>query len=87
MRKEWLGYEITEGLYPLSDMMYTAKSREFPKPRDSELDFSNRYEIWQKPRQQRRRDASQISEPYDNHNHRPRGFETSRDLAATRFTA
>ena len=46
---------------------------------DSSLDFSNRPEIWQAPRQQRGRYAWQIAEQYDNYNIQ-RGFETSWDL-------
>ena len=62
-------------------------SREVSKPRDSGLDFSNRSQIWQAPRQQRCRDACQISERYDHYNIQSRGFETSRDLAVRRLTA
>ena len=64
-----------------------AKSREVSKPRDSGLDFSNRFEIWQAPRQQRCQDAWQISERYGYYNTQSRGFETSRDLAVRRLTA
>ena len=51
-----------QGLYTLSGK---TSYREISKPRDSGLDFSNRSEIWQAPRQQRCRDACQISERYD----------------------
>ena len=50
------------------------------------LDFSNRSEIWQAPRQQRCRDASQISEWYDQNNNQFRSFETSRGLGVRRLT-
>ena len=46
----------------------TRGSRQVSKPRDSCLDFSNRSEIWQAPRQQRCRAICQISEQYDNNN-------------------
>ena len=65
----------------------TARSREVSKPRDSGLNFSNRSEIWQVPRQRCCRGACQISERYDNCNIQSRGFETSRDLAVRRLTA
>ena len=52
----------------------TARSGEVSKPRDSGLDFSNRSEIWQAPRQQRCRDACQISKRYDGYNPRPLDF-------------
>ena len=57
--------------------LYSLRSREVSKPRDSGLDFSIRSEIWQAPRQQCCRDVCQISERYDNCNIRSRGFETS----------
>ena len=63
-----------------ADGRLTARSREVSKPRDSGLNFSNRSEIWQTPRQHRYRDACQISERYDHYNIQSRGFETSRDL-------
>ena len=62
-----------------------ARSGEVSKPRDSGLDFSNRFEIWQAPRQQRCRDACQIPERCDYYNTQSRGFETSRDLAVRRL--
>ena len=65
----------------------TARSREVSKPRDSGLNFSNRSEIWQVPRQRYCRGACQISERYDHCNIRSCGFETSRDLAVRRLTA
>ena len=55
--------------------------------RDSDLDFSNHSEIWQASRQQRCRDASQISELYDRYNIQTHGFETSRDLDVRRLAA
>ena len=51
------------------------------------LDFFNRSEIWQAPRQQCCRAACQISERCDNYSIQSRGFETSLDLAVRRFTA
>ena len=66
---------------------FTARSREVSKPRDSGLNFSNRSEIWQVPRQRCCRGACQISERYDHCNIQSRGFETSRDLAVRRLTA
>ena len=51
----------------------------------SGLDFFNRSEIWQAPRQQHRRDACQIAERYDNYNIQSRGFETSRYLVLRRL--
>ena len=52
-----------------------------------ELDFLNRSEICQTPRQQRYRAASQILKRYDNRNIQSRDFETLRDLAVRRLTA
>ena len=52
---------------------------------DSGVDFSNRSEIWQAPRQQRRRDACQIAEWYGNYNIQSCGFEASRDLVPRRL--
>ena len=75
------------GLYPLSERTFTAKSREVSKPRDSGLDFFNRSEMWQAPRQERRRDACQISERNDLYDFQSRDFETSRDLVVRRLTA
>ena len=49
----------------LADGRLTARSREVSKARDSGLDFSNRSVIWQTPRQQRYRNACQISGRYD----------------------
>ena len=54
------------------------------KPRDSELDVSNRPDIWQAPRQQRCRCICQIAERYNHYNTQPCDFETSRDLAVRR---
>ena len=59
----------------------TTRSREVSKPRDSGLDCCSRSGIWQAPRQQRCRDACQISERFDHYDIKSRGFETSRDLA------
>ena len=68
----------------LSASVLIARSREVSKTRDSGLDFSNRFEISQAPRQQRCRDTCQISERYDHYNTQSRGFEPSRDLAVRR---
>ena len=65
----------------------TVRSREALKQRDSSLDFSNRSEIRQAPRQQHYRDACQIAEQYGQYNTQSRNFETSRDLAGRRLTA
>ena len=65
----------------------TARSREASRPRDSGLNFPNLFEIWQAPRQQRCRDACQISERHTHYNIQSRGFETLRDLAVRRLTA
>ena len=46
-----------------------ARFREASTPRDSgTINFSSRSEIWQPPRQQRRRDACQFLERYDHYN-------------------
>ena len=47
------------GLYSLSGRK---SYREISKPRDSGFIFSNRFDNWQAPRQQRCRDACQILE-------------------------
>ena len=65
----------------------TTRSRDISKARDSELDFSNRSEIWGASRQQRCRDACQISEQYDPDNIQSCGFETSQDLVVKRLAA
>ena len=65
----------------------TARSHEVSNQRDSSLNFSNRSEIWQAPRQHYCRDACQISERYDHYNIQSRGFEISWDLAMGRLTA
>ena len=54
---------------------------------DRGLDFFNRSDIWQAPRQQRYLDAYQISKIYDNYSIQFRGSETSRDLAVRRPSA
>ena len=54
-----------------------AGSREVSKPRVTGLDFCNRPEIWQVPRQHRRRDACQISQRYNHYNIQSHSFETS----------
>ena len=48
--------------------------------------FSSRSEIWQASRQQRCRDACQISEWYNPYYTQSRGLETSQDLAVRRLT-
>ena len=63
------------------------RSREVSKSRDTGLDFFNCSEIWQAPRQQRCRDACQISVRNDHYNTQSRGFETSLDLAVRRLPA
>ena len=73
------------GLYLLSDK--TSYRKISWSLEDSSLGFSNRSEIWQAPRQQRCRDACQISEGYDRYKIQSRSFETSRDLAVRRLTA
>ena len=70
--------------YPLTTKL-TAKSHEVSKPRDSSLDFSNRSDIWQAPRQQRCRDACQISERCDQYSIQSRDFESSRDFLVRRL--
>ena len=49
-----------------ADERIAARFREVSKSRDSGLNFSNRSEIWQAPRQHRRRNACEISERYAN---------------------
>ena len=62
------------------------RSREVLELRDSGLDISNRSEIWQAPRQQRCRDACQISERYDHYNIRSRDFwEFARSCGRTSY--
>ena len=58
-------------------------TRKISKTGDSDLDFSNRSVIRQARRQQRCREACQISERYDHYNIGSRGFETSRDLTVS----
>ena len=65
----------------------TARSRKVSKPRESGLDTSSHSEIWQAPRQQRCRDACQISKRYYHYNTESRGSETWRDLAVIRLIA
>ena len=66
---------MDQGLYSLRGRLI-GRSREFSKPYDSCLDFFNRSEIWQAPRQQRCRDACQISERCDLDNIQSHHFET-----------
>ena len=58
----------------LNSLSGKTSRRKISKPRDSGLDFSSRFEIWQAPRQHRCRDARQISERYNHYNIQPRGF-------------
>ena len=51
-----------------ADGRLNVRSREVSKPRDSSLDFSNRFEIWQTPRHRCCRGACHISERYGQHN-------------------
>ena len=71
----------------LSNTSGKTSYRKISKPRDSGLDFFNRSEMWQAPRQQRCRDACQISLRYKPYYTQYRGFEKSRDLAVRRLTA
>ena len=59
---------------------FIVRSRKVSKPRDSYLEFQNRFEIWQAHRQHCCRRASQISKRCDNLNYQSRGFETSQDF-------
>ena len=69
-----------QGLYWLSGWTsYRKISWNISEPRDSGLDFSNRSEICQAPR-----DVCQMLEWYDPYNIQSRGFETARDLAVRR---
>ena len=64
-----------------ADGRLAARSREVSKPRDLNLNFSNRSEIWQPPWKCRCWDACHISERYDHLDTKRCGFDTSRDLA------
>ena len=67
---------ILQGLYSLSTQ---TSCRKISWSREIQVyAFSKRSEILQAPRQQRCRDACQISERYDYHNIQFRGFETWR---------
>ena len=69
-----------QGLHsPSGRMSYRKIWRCLEAPRFG-FNFSNGSEVWQAPRQQRCRDARQISERYDHCNIQSRGFETSRNL-------
>ena len=61
-------------LYSPSGKTSYRRSRDVPKPRDSGFDFSNRFEIWQAPRQQRYRDACHIPKRYNHYNIQSRDF-------------
>ena len=69
--------------YPMRRLI--VRSRKVSKPRDLCLEFSDRSEIWQAPRQHCCRCACQISKRCDNLNYQSRGFETSRDLEIRRL--
>ena len=77
------GIGVLLGLHSLSGRTSTRRSRKVSQPRYSGLDFSNRSEIWQAPRQQRRRDDWQVSERYGQNDIQSRGFETPRALAVS----
>ena len=66
--------------YQQADGRLTARSLKVSRPRDSSLELSNRSNVWQDHKQQRRRDACQISERYDYCNIQSRGFATSRNF-------
>ena len=57
-----------------------ARSRKVSKPRDLFLEFSDRSEVWQAPRQQGWRWFCQTLKRFDKLYYYSRGFETSRDL-------
>ena len=63
----------------------SVRSRKLSKPRDLYLELSDRYEIWQAPRQQCCWCACQISKRHDNLKYQSRGFETLRDLMKRRL--
>ena len=63
----------------------SVRSRKVSKPRDLDLELSDRSEIWQALRQQCCRCACQISKRYDNLKYQSRGFETLRDLTKRRL--
>ena len=69
-----------------ADGRLTERFREFSKRRDLGLDFPNRSEILQAPRQLRCRYAGQILERYGHYNTQSHGFVTW-DLAVRRLTA
>ena len=69
--------------YPIRRLI--VRSRKVSKPRDLYLESSDRSEIWQAPRQQCCRSASQISKRCDNFNYQSRGFEALRDLTIRRL--
>ena len=68
------------------DGRLTERSHHVSKPRDLGLDFSNRCEIWQAPRQYCRYPC-QITQRYEHFYIQSHGFKTSRDLAVKRSTA
>ena len=76
---------VKEATSHKADGRFPARSRELSEPQESGLDFSNRSEIWQAPRQQRFGDACQNPKRYDYYDIQSRSFETSRDLAKIRL--
>ena len=76
--RQWTRQTLVQlpGLHSLNGRL-SVRSHEVSKTRDSGLDFSNRSEIWQTRREQRCRNACQISERYDNNNIQSPGFEAS----------
>ena len=63
----------------------TVRSHEVSDLRDVYLEFPDRSEIWQAPRQHCGRSVCQISMRCDNLNYQYRSFETSRDLPTRRL--
>ena len=63
----------------------SVRFRKVSKPRYLYLELSDRYEIWQAPRQQCCRCACQISKRYGNLKYQSHGFETLRDLMERRL--
>ena len=69
--------------YPIRRLI--VRSRVVSKPRCWWFELSHRVEIWEEPRQQCCRGACQIPGRLDDYNHKPRGFEASRDLTIWRL--
>ena len=74
----------TLGFYSLLSGRTSCRKISWSKPRDSDLNFSNRLQIWQAPRQKPCQDACQMS---DHYSIQSRDLETSRDFAGRRLTA